>query len=197
MKQHTLMMVLGLLWVLGAGAADSGDEAAQRTQIGQAREAAERRYLAEERGCYQRFAVTDCLEDAKRTRRKTLGELQRQEAALNQARRQREGAERRQLLAQRALAARQRAASAPPATVPQPGQPGAAEGDAPQDVRSVGTEVPLSKKGGTVGRSPAKASEAGQAQQRKLQEAEARRAALARRQAERRKPAAAPLPVPP
>ena len=50
------------------------------------------RYDQERAACYQKFAVQDCLNDARRQRRAQVEELNRQEAVINDAERQRRGA---------------------------------------------------------------------------------------------------------
>lgn len=50
-------------------------------------------YAADERGCYQKFAVYDCIGQARVTRREALADLRRQELAINAAEAKRRGAE--------------------------------------------------------------------------------------------------------
>ena len=81
-------------------------EAAQREQISIQRDAAQAIFAVQEKQCYQRFAVNDCLNAARRERRSVLGDLRRQEISINQAQRQRRAA-------QQLLRADERAARAP------------------------------------------------------------------------------------
>jgi len=56
---------------------------AERGRISQERAASESIYAVSERGCYSRFALSDCLSDARKVRRVTMDELRRQELVLN------------------------------------------------------------------------------------------------------------------
>jgi colicin import membrane protein len=64
------------------------DMGAERERIGRERAASEVVYAASERACYSRFAVFDCLSDARRAKRLTTDELRRQELVLNDMERQ-------------------------------------------------------------------------------------------------------------
>lgn len=66
----------------------------ERTRIANARAAAEQRYGEQERACWQRFAVNDCLHAAQRERRAALDVLRHEELALNAHERQQRVAER-------------------------------------------------------------------------------------------------------
>lgn len=68
-------------------------EAAERSRIARERSAVHQRFEDESRACYQRFAVNDCLEQARSLRREQLGDLRRQEISLNDADRRRKAAE--------------------------------------------------------------------------------------------------------
>ena len=59
------------------------DVGAERERIAQERAASESVYAASEGVCYSRFAVSDCLSDARKVRRVTMDELRRQELVLN------------------------------------------------------------------------------------------------------------------
>jgi hypothetical protein len=64
------------------------DAQAERERIGRERAASEVVYAASERVCYSRFAVSDCLSDARKAKRLTTDELRRQELVLNDMERQ-------------------------------------------------------------------------------------------------------------
>ncbi|MBK1682976.1 hypothetical protein [Rhodoferax fermentans] len=64
------------------------DVGAERARITQERAASEVTYAASERVCYSRFAVSDCLSDARKVKRQTTDELRRQELVLNDLERQ-------------------------------------------------------------------------------------------------------------
>lgn len=69
------------------------DVGAERARIGRERAASEAVYAASERVCYSRFAVSDCLSDARKVKRLTTDELRRQELVLNDMERQAKAAE--------------------------------------------------------------------------------------------------------
>lgn len=64
------------------------DADAQRARLAQERAAHEAVFVQAKTQCYQRFAVSDCLTDARRARRAALDELRRQELLLNDQERQ-------------------------------------------------------------------------------------------------------------
>ena len=59
------------------------DVGAERQRISAERAGHESVYLQAERVCYSRFAVTDCLRDARKTQRLAMDELRHQELLLN------------------------------------------------------------------------------------------------------------------
>jgi len=75
----------------GAEAALQASEKAQHDRIAAERGKIETRYGKERQACYSRFAVNDCLNESRRRRRVEVEELDRQEAAINDAERQRRG----------------------------------------------------------------------------------------------------------
>ena len=90
----TARIFCGLLWLclgLSVQAADDksgADMARERARIDQQRELLESNFSKVQRGCYARFAVSDCLIHARRERRIGLDELRRQEVVLNNLDRQ-------------------------------------------------------------------------------------------------------------
>lgn len=78
------------------GQADAVRQARERIATDRARIAEV--LAAQERGCYQRFAVNDCLREARRQQREALAVLRREEIALNAEERRRREAERAQRL---------------------------------------------------------------------------------------------------
>src|SRR4051794_40487388 len=111
------MKYLVLLSLALAAAAHAQDEdpsvAAERARLKQERQKVEAVYMAEEKACYGKFAVNDCTAAAKAKRREAVGDLRRQEIALNDAQRKRKAAERRSEIDERTAQQRERAASAP------------------------------------------------------------------------------------
>ena len=67
---------------------------AQRARIAAARGEATQRYEATEKACWQRFAVNDCLRQARTERRAVLDRLRQQELAVNDLDRRRRADER-------------------------------------------------------------------------------------------------------
>lgn len=70
----------------------------QRTRIEAARAVAVRRFEADEKACWQRFAVNACIRQARVQRRGVLDRLRQEELAVNDVERQRRTAARLQQL---------------------------------------------------------------------------------------------------
>lgn len=87
--------------ILSAQAQDDASVAAERARLKAAREKAEAEYKSEEKGCYGKFAVNDCLAAARAKRREAVSDLRRQEIALNDAERKRKATERQRSLDER------------------------------------------------------------------------------------------------
>lgn len=171
--------------------------ARERSRIAAERQAADSRYAQAEAACYARFAVNDCLNQAKAARRETLADLRRQEVSLNDDERRRKGAAQQQKLDERMSpanqqkAAQQRAraledaalreerAARKAAGAPAPATPG------PQAPATVTAPAPSAPDASAIRK-----------RQQKLEEAQARKARLEKRRQERTKPPAKPLPVP-
>ena len=88
---HRLSLLVLLLHGVLAGA-DSGAQeqhldSNQREQIERERERVEAQHVEQQRICQERFAVTACADEAKRTRRVALADLTRRTAALDEAQR--------------------------------------------------------------------------------------------------------------
>lgn len=169
----------------------------ERARIAAERRAADGRYAQAEEACYRRFAVNDCLNEAKIARREVLADLRRQEVSLNDAERRRKGAAQQQRLEERSSpeaqqrAAQQRAqALADNAQRQERGARKAAQAAAPAAAVAA-PRVPAQPSAATMPDAAAAARH-----QTRLQEAKARKERLQKRQKERTKPAAQPLPVP-
>jgi hypothetical protein len=81
-----LMLVVGPLVAMAQTVepvSQTLDVGAERARIAKERAASESVYAASERGCYSRFAVSDCLSDARKVRRVAMDELRHQELVLN------------------------------------------------------------------------------------------------------------------
>src|SRR5688572_19966746 len=68
------------------------DMEVEKTRIDGERKSIDARYDEERAVCYKKFAVQDCLTDARRRRRVQVEDLNRQEAILNDAERKRRAA---------------------------------------------------------------------------------------------------------
>jgi colicin import membrane protein len=84
---------------------DDASLAAERARIEHAREKVEAVYKTEEKACYGKFAVNDCLAKARAKRRTAMSDLRRQEIAINDLERKRKAAERQRSIEERNAAA--------------------------------------------------------------------------------------------
>lgn len=192
--------------------------AAERERIRGERAAAEAGFAEAQKSCYGRFAVHDCIDAARRARNATLAGLRAQELSLNEAERKRKAADRLRELDQRqspphqeeAAGRRARAAAeqqqrareladkkesrdrkAAEAAAREPRVPRTPpEAPRPHPPR----EAHAPKAHGPDAEAAARNRAAFEERQR---EAAERRARLEKRLAERKKPAAAPLPADP
>lgn len=179
---------------------DGLDLDAERARVSKERAAAQARQAEEEAVCRKSFAVTDCLDRTRRRWQPVLADLRRQEVAINDADRQQRSAEQQRKIdeknspqaqeeaAQRraqALADHQERQSRAAAKASGPAPAGR-----PRDPQDAGE-----RKGPDL--TPDQAAANAQAHARRLEEAQARKERMRQRQAERSKPAASALPVPP
>jgi len=67
-------------------------EAEERARIAQTRAHHQAQFDAQERACYQHFAVNDCLSDSRRSQREVMADLRRQEVLINDTQRKRRAA---------------------------------------------------------------------------------------------------------
>jgi colicin import membrane protein len=209
MKQ--LLLALALFGVsLAARAQDDPGTAAERARLQSDRAAAEAAFKAEEKACYRKFAVTDCVNAAKARRRTTLADLRRQEISLNDAERKRKAAQRLHDSEERAAAQRQRdeGQRAKAAASQKQRETGAgdkaasrAAADAARPGKAAQRQEQIEKRQAeqNAARSRKAAEEVHNREryEHKLAEAEERRAKREKKDAERKKPLAAPLPTPP
>lgn len=94
--------------------------AAERARLKAERERVEAGYKSEEKACYGKFAVNDCLGKARATRRAAVDDLRRQEIALNDVERKRKAAERRRSIDDKEEVQRQRDEGAQSKAPPDP-----------------------------------------------------------------------------
>ena len=183
-----MKLSLGWLALIAAMPLPAAAQSSEREQLAAERRVLSERFAAEERECRQRFAVTACVDDVRIRRRDGLTPLRDRELRLDEAERRQRAKER-----QAALASKQRAATqrSPAATLPEMrvrGQPAAPPGVDPAAARHSVDE-------------PARAAEAAERARtgaRRIEEAQATQAEIAKRLADRqaRGKVAAPLPVP-
>lgn len=94
MNVHLLISFMLLAWqgLMPEGVLAQGTGTlhvnAERLRINKQRSGLEEAFLKAEQACYARFAVSDCLRQARVERRTALGELRRQELVLNDLDRQ-------------------------------------------------------------------------------------------------------------
>jgi colicin import membrane protein len=207
-----LFLVVAMLSLpLALHAQEDENDAQQRTRIASERARAEAVFREKEKACYARFAVTDCLAEAKAQRRQVLADLRRQEVSLNDAERKRKAAEHLRSIEERSSPEKQ-----------QSQEQQRAKGLADQQEREATAARKAAERAAGKASAPAKAAqrqeevvrrqaEASTAQseraaeaahnleqrQQRLAEAQERRAKLDKRLGERKKPAAKPLPPPP
>ncbi|RYG11563.1 MAG: hypothetical protein EON92_10250, partial [Burkholderiales bacterium] len=67
----------------GAGAQTPEEVKAERARIADERGRVEARFATEEKACYAKFGVNDCLQEARTRRREVLSDLRRQEVSIN------------------------------------------------------------------------------------------------------------------
>ena len=89
-----LLLFAGVLAATEGKAIDAATESAERERIRAERAQAEQVFAARERECRDRFAVTRCLDEARRERRATLEHLNRQQGVLDEAQRKQRAAQR-------------------------------------------------------------------------------------------------------
>lgn len=189
-----------------SGLALASDE---RERIGAERRAEELRYSARRAQCYQRFAVDDCLTGESQLHREALDAFKRREAALNDAERRQRGED-----ALRRIEEKQ--ANPPVRDLPQEreenrqAQQDREQRNADHAAGRAATAAQASQRRQQFeDRQKAQAQKAAERAQRRTQDAaereryerrqtdaEQRRADARRRDAERTKPPAAPLPDP-
>lgn len=196
---------------LVAHAQDDAAVAEQRARIAAERGRAEAVFREQEKACYAKFAVNDCLAAAKAQRRQVLADLRRQEVSLNDAQRKRRAAEHLRDLEQRStpqIQQQQAQDSARSQADRQQREASAARKQADRAADAASASAKAARRQEQVERrraeqDAARSERAEQAagnvrkQQERLAEAEKRKASREKRLAERKKPPARPLPPAP
>ena len=87
-----------IAFYLASTSAQTSHQGMSRQQIQEARSAEEARISDQESACYERFAVNDCLKQARAKRRLALEGLRRQEVILNDLERRKKAADQLELI---------------------------------------------------------------------------------------------------
>ena len=189
----------GLAWLCcAAPGVHAQDAVAEREQLQRQRQAIEGRYTQDIQNCYQRFAVNDCKQEATKAHREGLKPLRTREQALDAAERADKAQSKKERVAERlSPQAQEEEAQRRAQAVAQ--QKNAEQKN--REKQQAHAERAANRSVETPSRDVARPTEAElrtseQNHARKLQEAEARRAANEQRRQDRQKPLAAPLPVP-
>ncbi|HXD41284.1 MAG TPA: hypothetical protein VN649_12015 [Ramlibacter sp.] len=204
---------------------DDQSASAQRARIAAERSDAEAAFSAQEKACYGKFAVNDCLKAAKAHRRAVLADLRRQEISVNNAQRKRNAAEHLRAIEERSApeklqqdaqrrtnaietqrdreaAAAQKAAERSSKAQEAAERAARKEGDrsnASSGPKASDQDRAQSRQAQAAAARSRRAEEAAQNVKRREQkqlEAEDRQAGVDQRLAERKKPKAQPLPAP-
>jgi colicin import membrane protein len=96
MRRYLCFLLLA--FSLASTSAQTSHEGVTRQQIQEGRSAEEARFSDQERACYERFAVNDCLKQVRLKRRLVLEDLRRQEVFLNDLERRKKGADQLELI---------------------------------------------------------------------------------------------------
>ncbi|MGV3571062.1 MAG: hypothetical protein ACO1PB_10725 [Ramlibacter sp.] len=179
--------IAAVLLVLSAiGAARAQDVDAERRRIRDDRAQVDAAFDAAQQACYRRFAVNDCLDAARRQRNAAVADLRRQEVLLNDTERKRRAAQRlREIDERKAEQPTGRAARAEQA------RPVPAEESAPRGKPRAQAAFEGPKPGA------GEAARTRQAFEARRRQAEAHKAQVLERNAQRGKPPAPDLPAPP
>lgn len=143
MNKLAFLLAAGLA-LPAAAQSQQADEAAERARIASERTRIEAEFEQANKACYQKFAVNDCIADARAKRRELLADLRRQELVLNDADRRRRSAERLEEIEKKTADKRAAQASAPApaasaasaASAPAPARAAATPASAPRAARA-------------------------------------------------------------
>jgi colicin import membrane protein len=207
--KYSLILILLLCAGASAYAQEDPTIAAHRNRIKSERAQAEALFKTQEKSCYQKFAVNDCLDAAKKARRDRLNDLHRQEISLNDGERKRKATERVRANEEQAAAERRRddAQRARSLTDAQERKAKATEKAATRAADASSAPAKAAQRREQMAKRKAEQEAARKRKsdeeavnrerhQQQLDEAQARKQALEKRLAERKKPPAAPLPPP-
>lgn len=185
--------------------ASAMDAAAERQRMAAERRQADARFVQEEKACRANFAVMDCVAEARARQRETLAAIRRQELTLNEMERKRKAADKLREIDERHSPARQQEEARQRAIAVEEQKRREAE-HAEKVARRQAELAAAPNTAASADRKPrratpdvpqAKAQANRLAYEKRLAEAEAHRAKAAQRAAQKKKPAASGLPVPP
>lgn len=187
-----------------AGAAGTDDEVAQQSKAERERIKAERAavqatFAQEEKACYARFAVNQCVDRAKSRRNEALADLRRQELSLNESDRKRKAAERLSEIDGRSAPEKQQAASerrAKALAEQKEREDRVARKKAEREAQLREPKREESKADAPRTQEPGEAVRNRLAYEERVRDTEARKARIQDRAAQRKKPAASDLPLP-
>ncbi|MDB5826370.1 MAG: hypothetical protein JWQ73_590 [Variovorax sp.] len=190
--------------------AGNTDFAAERSRLTAERATVDKNFDNERAACFKKFAVESCLEDSRRSKRDALDNIKRQEAIINDAERKRRGAAALDRLDEKSApqraedAAKQRdQALKSQATREQraadhtTGREATAAGEAAKREQFENKQKEHAEHLAKNAKSSAQAPVEQKQFDDKVQKAEAHRADIQKRNAERTKPRSASLPPPP
>jgi colicin import membrane protein len=191
MNKFAFFLAAGLA-LPAAAQNQQAEEAAERARIASERTRIEAEFEQANKACYQKFAVNDCIADARAKRREVLADLRRQELVLNDADRRRRSSERLEEIEKKTADRRAAQASAP--------APAASAASTPASARAASTPASAPR----AARAPREPEQARQVDpganarryNERLEDAAQHKAEVQRRAAEAKKDVR-PLPVPP
>ncbi|AMM23069.1 hypothetical protein AX767_00800 [Variovorax sp. PAMC 28711] len=214
MKKITVCLLLVLaapsLWAQSLAATGNADFAVERARLTAERAAVDKAFTDERAVCFKKFSVEDCLAKSRQQRRTALDNIKRQEALINDAERKRRGGAALDRLeekdsaqrAQEAATQRDKAAKAQQdreqrSTDHTAGRAATAAQEGAMQRQYDGKQrahaEQLAKEASRRAAAPAEVRR----QEEKLKKAQAHRADVEKKNAERTKPRSAPLPAPP
>jgi hypothetical protein len=198
------------LWAQAIAASGQADVDAERARLSQERKVIEERFNVEQKACYQKFAVEGCLQESRQRRRTATDDIKRQEAMINDIERKRRGAAAMDKLEEKTSGERtqesaaQREQSLKSQQDREDRAADRATSRAGLAAEAAERRRQFDERQRTHAAEQAKAAERRAAApkqreqyERKLEQARDHAADLDRREAERTKPRAAPLPPPP
>ncbi len=203
MNRARLLLLPLLVAPALAWAQDAAGMAAERERIAQQRERQEALHLQERRTCYQRFAVNACLDEVRTRHNGIMGDLRRQEIALNDQERSQRAALRLRELEERQSEERRREEEARRQQALQDSREreerAAQKAEDARQAASAAGRRAQRQQSQQARPAPAPVDEAGNRAvfQERQRDAAERRERLQRRQAEDTGPRPRPLPTPP